>query len=222
MKREDDQGICTVFKKQWEQAKEDVSNINTPFLGGLILIGLFLGWLLSDARTGIAGGTFALIIAFVAYPWQKGLDRKNQLRLEQRKTYLDYVKACNALMETYRKMDGRALQVIATSDSARRQHDELLSELMIVGHEEVVMVGSEVNNIFFGFLGDLKMKVSLLGADPTEGDVEKAVSGVIQDTSAKYDTSMEKFVNLVRRLEFGGSGYLELKSRYSLAKKRVG
>jgi len=214
VRREDDQGVYTVLKEQWKQTKRDARAINVIILAGLIFFGIVLGYLFPKAVTGIAGGTFALIIAFVAYPWQKGLDRENQLRLEQRKTYLEYVKGCNALMRTYRKMDYKALQSFTASSSSKLQHDELLIELMTVGRKEVVQAASELNNIIHDFLDSLATGLKALNKAPTVADIDKVVSAVLQETSPKYDVSMEKFVNLVRRLEFGDLDYVEFKSRH--------
>jgi hypothetical protein len=174
----------------------------------------FLVWLAEISPIGI------FVFAVWSFFKQRAGDREDQLRLEQRKTYLEYVKSCSDLMRLYRNYSLNDLDSFLASEStiheAKRKNDESFRELMVIGREEIVLAASDINNILHGFLDGLTEQCkSVRENPPTNAELEKMISSVAADTAVKYDGSIEKFVNLVRKLEFGSLNDLKFSTRYT-------
>ncbi|MCX7566673.1 hypothetical protein OS189_10000 [Sulfitobacter sp. F26169L] len=95
-----DLGQCV--NKGWEDAKSVSGEINFLLFALFILLGALLIIILPDATTGVVAGTSALIIAFVAYPWQKEKDRVLKIEDEQRKALSELIGALDAYMAKVR------------------------------------------------------------------------------------------------------------------------
>lgn len=98
-----------------------------------------------EAIGPILGATVALLIAFVAYPWQKSLDRKMQVALERRKIYLDYVFAFDAHFAELNK--GNLLDCDTTFYTMSRA----LLAVRIYGSSPVIREALEANTILLRF-----------------------------------------------------------------------
>ena len=80
------------MKRSLKQLNERLLGIDWLMAAGVIAVGSLASILLPSNAQGYAvGGTVALLIAFVAYPWQKHLDRRASFEIEQRSALREFL-----------------------------------------------------------------------------------------------------------------------------------
>ena len=84
----------------------------------VILLGLLLP---QTSITPVIGSITALIIAFVAYPWQKALDRRSELVKELRQVYIRFLQD----MDDYEALIDEYHDVVAEGGQTSHLHDKL-------------------------------------------------------------------------------------------------
>lgn len=81
--------------KDWlSKASQDLSGINLPLAAVFIVFGVVLAAISPSQAVGyVIAATVALIVAFVAYPWQKNKDRDLKIEEEKRKVVGELIQA---------------------------------------------------------------------------------------------------------------------------------
>ena len=93
--------IKSFAKKQWTMLCRNVSEVDWISFGFWTTAGcVFVALAPQDAKGYAIAASVALFIAFVAYPWQRGRDRANELRKEQRETYRKFLHVWSDVQHT--------------------------------------------------------------------------------------------------------------------------
>lgn len=211
------------LKRWWKHTKSDCAEINGLAILAIFSLGVFFGFTLQSALTGVVAGTTALIIAFVAYPWQKERDRKNELRKEQGEAYRRFFKAYmiakNLLFSKTILNSTPSNDALSDALKAKSDLDQEFLGLSIVGCIEIINAASTLNDLIHDILRELTNELSTLPDDPVDGlPVESAViifEQVIKSKVVVFDRHETELVNLIRDLEFDGTGRLTISSRRS-------
>lgn len=202
-----------------------LKGINWRFATAIIVLGTLAVYCLPDAAKGYTIGSFtAIFIAFVAYPWQKELDRKLQIEVEMRRMY---VEAIRLIFSTKTRLE--AIRI-----DRRQNHDELLATfekwfgalhdleqaintIGAIGPEEVAISGGECveafRNINLHMRDELRRSLFEAKNQYTREEVFKALRAAQKENMATLDEAINVFLNSVRKHAFQMNGKVSLGSR---------
>ncbi len=166
-------------------------------------LGSFSDW----GPTLLASAT-ALIIAFKAYPWQKGEDRKLQIGLEQRKAYEGLVKQFTEVKQAL--VDIKFQDITIANDQlskAVKVRRELLVQInaaTILMHAEIVPFVFECYQSTSKVLIEISEELNSILEEADVGgiidkrDLSDRCKVIIRRAVVKIDEALEKLVNEIR------------------------
>ncbi|WP_146194420.1 hypothetical protein [Thioclava sp. NG1] len=183
---------------KWRDAHR---GLNWPVAGLLTLICIGGVICLPTAATGIIGATAALIIGFVAYPWQKAQDRKNERHRELREFYFqtvsELVELRGSLARGPRLADG-ASQLDAAENWAGDilfKVNVIVSRVFLVSEEQkTIDAAMEMQRFTLDFLsGFMKFAEKEIGTGILGGAELREISAKYwQQTRQAYDAMQTK------------------------------
>lgn len=168
----------------------------------------------------LIGSATALLIAFVAYPWQKAKDQAFQLRKEQRVAYRDFI---DAWMDVQRQInlskrlaDDDIASAMEEYTKALRMSDACVFKLGLSGTETVMTCVSQMHSSMYSAYKELGEVIIKLYKESSNGSTEKSeiskeYKRVLSQLKDSERQVTEELLFLMRSEEFAAPGRLIVK-----------
>lgn len=154
------------FRKRWSADKRDalreLSEINLFSTLVFILFGVGLVVIAPSAAKGYAiAGAIALVIAFVAYPWQKNKDRELKVDEEKRRAIGELIHAVERHMAVIKEANRVSVDQVPSADEERVSAQLALSLVRAYGCEAIVLATIEYDKAIRNFARKLEAEKPL-------------------------------------------------------------
>ncbi|UWQ04385.1 hypothetical protein [Aliiroseovarius crassostreae] len=210
------------------KAKEylpDFEGLNWLSLGVILVTGgLALLLLPPPARGTGLGAIVALLVAFVAYPWQRERDRANELRKEQRADYRKFIPGWieidRMLVDIARGADAEPIENSLKFAEVLKKAEDLVYMIGLSGSPAVLDQVAFMHANLYKVYEHYGVSVKALYDEADRGglpksDIGSCLEAAIRENKGIRREAFTKMLYLMRSEEFGVSGYLETYEKLS-------
>lgn len=176
----------------------------------VLCIGALAMYFLPSSAGGYAvGGTVALLIAFVAYPWQKYLDRKDSFGNEQRAALREFLEnwySLEADTRNLKQFEPTAEEPFALNErlfALRTRRKQLSYGFLLICAEEDVQAVIEMDQAHDTILDNFRGRLQSWLEDPNKGELSaKCLMGMAGEAISIWEMShkahLEELTNRCR------------------------
>ncbi|GGD23378.1 hypothetical protein [Sinisalibacter lacisalsi] len=122
------------FRGRLKEGFKDLAGLNWVAVGAIVALGTPIIFLLEPSARGTGIGSIAaILIAFVAYPWQKRKDRELQLQSEERAAYKDFFSVAHSHIFAIQTRDFEAARKLINESRVKYNSLTLYASLEVLG-----------------------------------------------------------------------------------------